>query len=247
MSILITEIVRRSEQGVTRPFLCRSKTGDTYFVKGLGVGAEGLRAEWINGHLAKCLKLPIAPFSVVEVPPTLVTNSAVEGASELLGTFGFGSRVIPGAREITFTQVEDLPLEQRAEVLLFDWWIRHADRNLNPLGGNPNLLISKGDEQPQLWLIDHHNGFDQTFDDGLFWKGHIFAEARGIWSPAWQRRAESRLSRASKGLSKAWDAMPANWFPDQDITSAASGLEYDRLARILTRPTLAPVDFWRVP
>jgi HipA-like protein len=248
MSIVISEIVRRSEQGVTMPFICRSEAGETYFVKGLGVGAEGLRAEWIGGHLSKALKLPVAPFSIVEVPPILVRNSAVEGgAAELLGTFAFGSRVVPGAREITFAQVQDLPLEQRAEILLFDWWIRHADRNLGALGGNPNLLISPGDENPLLWLIDHHNGFDQAFDETQFWKRHIFTETRGIWSPAWQKRATTRLRQASKGLAKAWDTMPANWFPDGDSTSPDSVLEYDRLAGILARPTLAPVDFWKIP
>ena len=245
--IVITEIVRRSEQGVTLPFICRAQDADTYFVKGLGVGASGLRAEWIAAHLAKALKLPVAPFAIVEVPAALLAGSAVSGVTELFGTFAFGSRVVAGAREITFNHARDLPLELRADVLLFDWWTRNADRNLNALGGNPNLLISSSDEGSRLWMIDHHNGFDDAFDEVVFWKNHVFTDARRIWTPAWRKRAVIKLARASKALAKAWDAMPANWFLDGDMTSPASGLEYERLAEILSYPSSVPLDSWKIP
>lgn len=36
MPVQIVEILERSIQGVTKPFLCRSEAGQNYFVKGRG-------------------------------------------------------------------------------------------------------------------------------------------------------------------------------------------------------------------
>lgn len=244
MTVEVTEIVRRSEQGVTRPFLCRSAHGAGYFVKGIiGAGAEALRAEWIGGKLAKALKLPIPDFAVVEVDEALVAMSAVEGVDELGLRYAFGSQAIPGAQEITFTQSLALPLEWRARVLLFDWWTQHEDRMLSPLGGNPNLLTT-GSDPIEPWLIDHHSTFDREFDAANFWKHHIFADTRAIWTKAWRKRESARLKSAAARLDAAWKAMPTAWLPDDEVTSA---LERDRLAAILLQPIAAPAEFWNIP
>jgi HipA-like kinase len=57
--IRIVEIITRSEQGITRPFLCRGDNGLQYFVKGHGAGRRALIAEWIAGNIGKRLGLPI--------------------------------------------------------------------------------------------------------------------------------------------------------------------------------------------
>lgn len=247
MNVAISEIVKRSEQGVTLPFLCRSANGAGWFVKGLvGAGAESLRAEWIGGKLAKALRLPIPTFAVVEVDELLVEMSAVEGVAELGRRYAFGSQAVAGAQEITFTQAISLPLELRARVLLFDWWIRNQDRMLNALGGNPNLLTT-GSEPPEPWLIDHHNAFDREFDAASFWSTHVFAAARSLWSPAWRRKETKRLSTAAAKLGEMWDSLPAAWLPDDDTTSSTSALEQARLAEILLRPIDAPSEFWNIP
>ena len=64
MPIEIIEVIRRSTQGVTEPFICRGDNGKIYFVKGKGAGRRSLVAEWIAGHLAIALGIPIAPFSL---------------------------------------------------------------------------------------------------------------------------------------------------------------------------------------
>ncbi len=38
MSIEIVEVLRRSNQGLTRLFICRGDDGNTYFVKGRDAG-----------------------------------------------------------------------------------------------------------------------------------------------------------------------------------------------------------------
>ena len=85
MSVAITEIVRRSEQGVTRPFLCRSADGTGYFVKGIvGAGAESLRAEWVCGKLAQTLGLPIPDYFAGK-PRTMGLSRNVKSVARAIG------------------------------------------------------------------------------------------------------------------------------------------------------------------
>ena len=51
MNIQIVEIIGRSTQGITRPFICRGEDGHIYFVKGRGAGKRSLICEWIAGNL----------------------------------------------------------------------------------------------------------------------------------------------------------------------------------------------------
>ena len=134
-------------------------------------------------------------------------------------------------------------MEWRARVLLFDWWIQHEDRILSPLGGNPNLLTTGGDPVDP-WLIDHHSAFDRDFGAAIFWKSHVFSNARSIWTKAWRKRELAKLKRAASRLDAAWKAMPEIWLPEDESTSA---LERDRLAAILLLPVTAPEQFWNIP
>lgn len=72
MTVEIVEVIRRSEQRITRPFICRGKDGQTYFVEGKFAGPRSLVCEWIAGSLAKRVGLPIAPFTLVDVPEELL-------------------------------------------------------------------------------------------------------------------------------------------------------------------------------
>ena len=42
MTVGITEVIGRSSQGITRPFLCRADDGRLYYVKGNGAGRRAL-------------------------------------------------------------------------------------------------------------------------------------------------------------------------------------------------------------
>jgi hypothetical protein len=246
MSITVTEVIRRSEQGVTRPFICRSAVGTIYFVKGLGARLEELRAEWIGANLAEAVDLPIAPFTIVEVPEELVEASAVEGIGELQGRYAFGSQAIQGAQEVTFIQAQAVSLEMRAKILLFDWWIMNQDRNLNAVGGNPNLL-ALGGQEPELRIIDHHAAFDKQFNFHSFWQTHVFGSARAAWTPAWRDRARDILLTGTNAFQTAWDLLPPRWLPHGDCTSPDSELERDRLRTILNRPHVPNSNFWGTP
>lgn len=78
MTITIVEIIKKAEQGLSSPFLCRGDDDALYFVKGRASGRASLWAEWLAGHLGQALGLPIPPFHLVDVPAALVRECPAE-------------------------------------------------------------------------------------------------------------------------------------------------------------------------
>ena len=78
MTLAVTEVLGRSEQGRTHPYICRCDDGEVYFVKGRSATRRGLINEWLCGHLAQALDLPIAPFDLAHVPQELM-NADLSG------------------------------------------------------------------------------------------------------------------------------------------------------------------------
>lgn len=100
MPIEIDEVLRRSDQGVTEPYICRGADDKLYFVKGRGAGYDSLVKEWIAGQLALRLGLPIPRFCIVAVPYELY-EAGRDGALRDLGAgLLFGSENVESANEI---------------------------------------------------------------------------------------------------------------------------------------------------
>lgn len=91
MTVQIVEVIRRSEQGITHPYICRGDNGNVYFVKGIGAGRRSQLCEWIAGNLGLALDLPIAPFDIVEVPAELMGLNFTLNLSDLGPGPAFGS------------------------------------------------------------------------------------------------------------------------------------------------------------
>ena len=72
MTLEVVEIIGRSEQGFTKPYICRCDDGEVYFVKGRSATRRGLINEWLCANLADAFGLPIAPFALAEVPQELI-------------------------------------------------------------------------------------------------------------------------------------------------------------------------------
>jgi hypothetical protein len=86
-TVVIEEVMGRSTQGMTEPFICRGDDGETYYVKGHGAGRRSLIAEWVAGHLATAFGLPVAEYALAEVPEQLVAAKVRADIGELGGLY----------------------------------------------------------------------------------------------------------------------------------------------------------------
>ena len=175
MTVQIVEVLRRSEQGITLPFICRGEDGEIYFVKGRSAGRRSQICEWIAGKLALTFGLPMAPFCLVDVPDELVEADGTRTLRDLGAGLAFGSQW-QEAMELTVSAIWEIPEEIQQDVLAFDWWIHNGDRLLTDQGGNPNLLWRPASRE--LVVIDHNQAFDPDFDPDNCLDRAVFASQR---------------------------------------------------------------------
>jgi hypothetical protein len=206
----VTEIMRRLEQGMTRPFLVRAEDEALYVAKGRETTQRGLIAEWICAHLAQQLGLTIPAFTLLQVSPELVSALGSE-----VGALGhgavFGSLQQSGVQEFAVTQLKRVDVEQRRMLLAFDWWVENADRSLSPHGGNPNLLWRA--TESKLLVIDHNLAFDADFDEAAFFKTHVFRQdADAVFGDLVCRAETSALLDAALScFETAVQGIPPEW------------------------------------
>jgi hypothetical protein len=242
MPVQIVEILRRSEQGVTLPFICRGDDGHTYFVKGRGAGRHSLIAEYICGRLARSFGLPVADFEVAEVPEALIRASLLPDIADLGSGLVFGSRALQHVQELRHHQLKAVPAQTCKDVLVFDWWIRNQDRTLTTKGGNPNLLWDQTEKQ--LVVIDHNVAFEASFSPQLFAESHVFSAfiPKVFDDLAERANYEARLQQAFVEYDIACDNLPSEWWwVDEGVPAL-----FDKLA---VRSFLANVGhdkFWRI-
>lgn len=237
--VQIVEILGRSEQGMTRPFICRGEDGNTWFVKGIDAGRRSQVCEWIAGKLALALELPVAPFELVDVPNELVEMTPEYQALGPGPAFGSLKQTI---MELNYAKVSDVPMELQRSVLGFDWWIRNNDRMLSEAGGNPNLFWEPEDER--LVVIDHNQAFDPEFSADDFLKYHVFCGAwHTLFDDAFNRQQfQESYCSAFKQWETIREGIPEAWYyldPDQ-IDEA--DIDLDAIFRILNRCT--EKTFW---
>jgi hypothetical protein len=218
MTIEIVEIIRRSDQGMTRPFICRGDDGQVYFVKGRDAGRRSLICELIGGHLGLSLALPVAPFEIVDVPNELLTIAPGDAATQLGAGKAFGSRKLP-VIELSTSHLTHVDEVLQRDVLAFDWWIRNADRNLGETGGNPNLFWNV--ETEALVVLDHNQAFDRGFSPRDFTNLHAFREQSeglfGDWEVQ-QRYIERFLAVMTEWQTICDTVPPEWWFVDDEHT-----------------------------
>ena len=256
MTLYITEVLGRATQGRTQPYICRCDDGDVYFVKGRSATRKGLIHEWLCGHLAQALALPVAPFALAQVPQELMDADLSGWLSELGEGAVFASRKVFG-QELAMAQVSDVDVNVRRDLPVFDWWVRNGDRCLTARGGNVNLLWqpqavmrSEDDERMltgQLAVIDHNLAFDADFSPLDFCQTHVFAaDITETFSDFVLRESyRHRLSEALAGLEAAWNNLPAAWhFVDAEQTVLTAYAKADVWTTL--RRAESP-DFWNLP
>ena len=233
-TLQVTEVMRRLEQGMTRPFLVRAEDDVLYVAKGRETTQRGLIAEWICAHLAQQLGLPIPAFTLLQVPPELVSALGPEVAALGHGAV-FGSLQQSGVQEFTVTQLKRVDAQQRRMLLAFDWWVENADRSLSPHGGNPNLLWNAA--QSQLLVIDHNLAFDAEFDEASFFAMHVFRQEVVTLFDDLVCRAETsaRLDAALSCFDAAVQAIPPEWlWLDGEARTLPVQVDFDALKRRLS-------------
>lgn len=211
----IEEVIRRSEQGVHRPFLCKADDGKRYFVKGRGSGYQTLIKEIVAGSLAKMFGLPVPPFTVIRVPSELLLESTFSEIYDLGSGPAFASECIEYAQEFSGGMRLRVPRELRAKTFLFDRWIMNQDRTLVGNAGNPNLLWTT--QESAMHVIDHGSAFDQGFDLEVFLKSHVFAEERyDFLDRVFRSEKEQAMREILRDFDSIWAKLPEDW-TDPDI------------------------------
>lgn len=244
-SLTIVEVLGRSTQGRTEPYVCRGDDGEVYFVKGRSATRGGLIAEWLCARLAERFGLPLPPYAIATVPEELIEADLTGWLRDLGPGEVFASLRI-SAVELTETHRDLVPDTLRRDVIAFDWWVRNGDRNLTVKGGNPNLLWNpEGDGS--LVVIDHNLAFDPDFSAGEFLKLHVFADdIRTMFSDFLMRETYAERFHATLGIwAEACDNVPESWgFVDPERTIPA-GFSLTDTRALLDRAFSD--TFWQLP
>lgn len=218
MTIEIVEVLSRSTQGHTRPFICRGDDDEIYFVKGVDAGRRDQICEWLAGRLAQLIGLPIAPFTVVVVPEELISGDTAGPLRDLGAGPAFGSRKL-SVTELTTATLNRVPAQLQKDVLVFDRWVRNLDRTLTALGGNPNLFLTAVNHtltpsRERLVVIDHNLAFDSDFNLAALLAHHAFrAQAQALQGDLFSRdEYNARLCAALSCWPDLVAEVPQEWW-----------------------------------
>lgn len=222
--------------------MCRGSDGNTYFVKGSkGTGNRDLIHEMISAKLAELVGLPIAPFTIVEVPQELIDLQFLPDINDLGSGPAFGSQEMQ-LTELTFAGINHIEVELQQDILIFDWWIRNNDRCLSNLGGNPNLFVDQ--TNGELVIIDHNLAFDFLCEKRNFVESHAFKNQTWELSGDFNRRDEYNelFERAIKAWPNIIQSIPIPWlFADKEQTLPVN-FNYEQALNLLKQ--FECDDFW---
>ncbi|MBI5792994.1 MAG: hypothetical protein HZA63_16120 [Rhodocyclales bacterium] len=245
MNLTIVEVLGRSTEGRTQPYICRGDDGEVYFVKGRSANRAGLIAEWLCAQLAERFGLPLPAYAIATVPEELIEADLTGWLHDLGAGEVFASQRV-NAVDLTEIHRELVSESLRRDVIAFDWWVRNGDRNLTAKGGNPNLLWNpEGDGS--LVVIDHNLAFDADFSTDDFLKVHVFADdIRTMFSDFRMRAAYVERFHAALGIwTEACDNVPESWgFVDPERTIPV-GFSLTETKALLDRAFSE--TFWQLP
>lgn len=239
----IIEVIERSTQGKTKPFICRGNDDATYFVKGRDAGKSSLICEWICGCLARHWQLPIPDFEIAYVPPQLIQGPKTLELPDLGHGPVFASKRRSGT-ELNWQTAHSVPWKIRQDVLLFDWWIKNGDRTLTEQGGNPNLFWAP--DAQDLVVIDHNIALDATVTSADFFVDHVFRDQAPAVFDDLVTRAE--YTKQMTAAMAHWDAILES-IPDEWRYLDAAQLDpvaFDWSAARALLTAFESDDFWAI-
>ena len=236
----ITQIIRRTDQGATRPFICRADDGEICYVKGKSASTGERIREWMGANLASVFGLAVPEMALLEVPYSLVDRSSSEVKADLGMGYAVGSRQILSVHELRYEEVALIPVATQRQVLLFDYWVGNEDRTLSEFGGNPNLLWRSSDKT--LYAIDYNLILQNDFDSQAFWATHAFAKSAGLekLDATEQKCYQEQLNQVLKLWPMFWQQLPESWLDENESTAA-----FDALAVLKQLQDDADGAIWR--
>ena len=123
--------------------------------RGAGQGARALLAELVVGGIARQLGLPLPELAVVELDPAFGRAEPDPEIQDVLRAshgLNVGLGFVPGAFAYDpVAHSEIVSPDLAADVV----WLDALTTNIDRTARNPNLLVARGEDGPQLWLIDH--------------------------------------------------------------------------------------------
>ena len=208
----IRQIVRVSDQGVSRPYQCYDENGVLRWCKGNHTGLRSLIAEWVCARIARELGVPVPACDILRLDPATFREWARcrgERLPQLVtdaNPFVFASANVEDSKDVIDIE-RDLHCDDPsllARICLFDELIHNTDRT----DDNTNLLSNAG-----VHVIDHNNAFDPAFDRETFLREHALRRFRAeADSPVADTfRVRVRQCVTEKFLDEIWSEMPAEW------------------------------------
>ena len=208
----IASIVKVSDQGISRPFLCKDESDGIRWCKGSHTGFRSLIAEWLCACLAREVGLPIPDFGIFRLeldrfrswktPQNVSVPDLVTETNQHV----FGSLNVENCKDVFDPKVELRHIDRR--VLAKIYWMDEAIRNTDRTDFNSNLLVNGS-----VYIIDHNNAFDPAFDKTAFANEHILRGFRDELSSEEVAAFQKRIRNLIQGdfLENAWDEMPSAW------------------------------------
>ena len=143
----IVEILGFSDQGKSKPYLCRGDDEKLYYVKGQNASSSARCREWVVGHLAQAFGLPVPPFCLANVSTGLLSETPEIWQNIGMGV-AFASASQQGYQWFELGFVDSVEQQLRRDLVVFDWWVRNQDREEN------NTNQKACDTLPLAWLKD---------------------------------------------------------------------------------------------
>jgi len=208
----IDSILKVSDQGVSRPFVCRDDDGGIRWCKGSHTGFRSLVSEWICAHLAREVGLPVPDFGIFRLDRSDfciwrdAQNAVVPDLVTETNQYVFGSLNVENSKDV-FDSQSDLAHVDR-ELLAKIYWFDKLIHNTDRTDFNSNLLANGS-----VCIIDHNNAFDPAFDRNAFSDEHILRHFRDAISTDEIRAFQARVGTLvqSSFLERAWNDMPDEW------------------------------------
>ncbi|QUM82025.1 hypothetical protein HWV01_17930 [Moritella sp. 5] len=213
----VEELVRRSTQGATSPWISRLSDDNTYYIKGVQALHKGLIIEYLCAQLGRSLGIPIPSTTIAYLDMNLLRyNSEAKKDFGEESCYVFASQEVKSLTELKVIDLESMNPQVAKLLFFFDYLIQNEDRMLTENGGNPNLFINPINSD--MTVFDHNLAFDVNYD---FENNKNFHACREFWYEAqlelnFKHEMLEQLPIAIAELAEYAKGIPQEWLDSCD-------------------------------